>query len=465
MDITDKHPEYESNINRWEFYLRSYMGGENYQEGNYLTRYLNESNDEYLRRIGLTPIDNHCKSVVHIYSSFLWRVPPVRAFNSLAGNVALDPFLKDSDLDGRSFNTFMKEAQQWSSIYGHVWVMVDKPASNAGTRAQELEQGIRPYLTMFTPENVFDWKYERSESGRYELVYFKVRESVNRIDQTETVTHFRVWTKDTVELWEYDQDSEKMLESIPNPMGIIPAINVPANRSNIRGMGISDVADIAHMQKAIYEELSEIEQLIRISNHPTLVKTHDTDASAGAGAIINMSDDMDGSLKPYQIQPDGGNLDAIRASIQDKIQMINTMAHMGAVRGTEAMTLSGVAMQTEFQLLNSKLAEKADVLQLAEEQIWRLFCMYQGVSPDVEVYYSDSFDIRDYPQELMFLQQAKASGVRSVTLQKAIDKQIADLVLDDEELAKAHLEIDSQAQPNVGLRSIPTNLDDEQEAV
>ena len=48
---------------------------------------------------------------------------------------------------------------------------------------------------------------------------------------------------------------------------------------------------------------------------------------------------------------------------------------MGAVRGTQAMTQSGVAMQTEFQMLNAKLAEKADILELAEEQIFDLFCL------------------------------------------------------------------------------------------
>jgi len=40
------------------------------------------------------------------------------------------------------------------------------------------------------------------------------------------------------------------------------------------------------------------------------------------------------------------------------------------------------------------------------------------------------------------LQQMKASGVRSVTLSQEVDKQIADLVLDDEKLAQSHLEID-----------------------
>ena len=60
----------------------------------------------------------------------------------------------------------MRQAQVWSSVYGHVWLMIDKPQSNASTRAEELDQEIRPYMTMFTPENVFDWRYERTASGR-----------------------------------------------------------------------------------------------------------------------------------------------------------------------------------------------------------------------------------------------------------------------------------------------------------
>ena len=122
------------------------------------------------------------------------------------------------------------------------------------------------------------------------------------------------------------------------------------------------------------------------------------------------------------------------------------MAHLGAVRGTEAVTASGIALQTEFQLLNARLAEKADLLELAEEQLWRLICIWLDVTPDVEVFYPDSFDIRDYPNELQFLQQARASGVQSATFAREVDKMIADLILDDEELQKAHEEIDSARQ-------------------
>ena len=438
-----QHPDYDANEDRWEFYLRSYMGGEDYQNGSYLTKYAIESSEEYARRISLTPIDNHCRNVVHIYSSFLWRTTPTRQYNSLTNNPALDSFVADADLDGQDLNSFMRTAQVWASVYGHVWIMVDKPASNAGTRAEELAQDIRPYVTLFTPENVFDWKWERMPSGRFELVYLKVRESVDRKDATTTVSHFRVWRKETIEHWIEDGETDSKIDEIPNPLGRIPAVFVPANKSVTRSIGISDLSDISYMQKAIYQELSEIEQLIRISNHPSLVKTNDTDASAGAGSVVTIPDDLDSNLKPYLLQPSGQNIDAIRESIKDKVQAINRMAHMGAVRGTEAITQSGVAMQTEFQMLNAKLNEKARILELAEEQMWSIFCQWQEVSPDVEVYYPDSFDLRDYDKELQFLQQAKASGVRSVTFQQEIDKQIADLVLDDELLAQSHNEIES----------------------
>jgi len=440
--IDYQHPDYENNEARWEFYLRSYIGGQEYQDGNYLTGYLNESENEYARRIQLTPLDNHCRNVVHIYSSFLWRTPPVRVYNSLANNAALEQFTDDADLDGMNINSFMKQAQIWASVYGNVWIMVDKPQSNARTRAEELDQDIRPYVSLFTPENVFDWKWERTPSGRFELTYLKLREAVDRETATTKVSYYRVWRKDTIEYWKSDGEDEVLMETIDNSLGVIPAVYLPAARSVTRSIGISDLSDIAYMQKAIYSELSEIEQLIRISNHPSLVKTYDTDASAGAGSVINVSDDMDGKVQPYLLQPSGQNIGSIRESIKDKIEAINRMAHMGAVRGTEVITQSGVAMQTEFQMLNAKLSEKADLLELAEEQMWTYFCNWLDIPPDVEVFYPDSFDLRDYDKELLFLQQMKASGVRSATLAQEIDKQIADLVLDDENLAKSHIEIE-----------------------
>ena len=436
MSILATHTAYKEHAPKWEFFLRSYLGGSDYRDGDYLLKYILEDKHEYQKRIDITPLDNHCKNVINIYSSFIWRLPPTRNFGNLVEDQALQSFIKDADMDGRSLNSFMSEAQMWSGVYGHVWLMIDKPPVIANTRADELAQEVRPYLTMATPENVLDWSYERSANGRYELSMLKVREWVEGDN-----SFYRLWERDTIRGYEIVGDEATLVDTIINPLGVIPAVCLYGNRSPIRGIGVSDITDVAYMQRAIYNELSEIEQLIRISNHPSLVKSVGTDAGAGAGSVIDVEEGDE--FKPYLLQPSGGNLDAIRASITDKIESINRMTHMGAVRATDAQTKSGVALQTEFQLLNAKLSEKADLLELAEEQLWNLFAMWQGINSEIEVDYPDTFDLRDYGTELEFLQRAKASGVNSTTFKKGVDKAIAELVLGDEDLAKATSEIEA----------------------
>jgi hypothetical protein len=156
-----------------------------------------------------------------------------------------------------------------------------------------------------------------------------------------------------------------------------------------------------------------------------------------------MPDDMDGATKPFLLQPSGASLGSVMESIDKKVEAINRMGHLGGVRSTQASSAkSGVALQTEFQMLNTRLSEKADLLELAEEQLWKLWDIWQSANEDIEVDYPDSFDIRDYVADLEFLQTAKASGVQSRTFNQEVSKQIAALVADDEILETIEGEID-----------------------
>ena len=445
--LTSKHELWDKNIGNWEFFIRSYLGGNDYKNGYYLHRYVLESPEEYDARIRHTPVDNHCKNVVQIYTSFLWRVPPTRDYGSLDGDEQLSSFLVDADLDGRSFNTIMRELQMNASIYGNCWVIVDKPQSNAKTRAEELAQDIRPYISIYTPENVVNWNYARSASGRFYLDMLMVVEDIN-VDRA-IVKVFTEETISTYEVEEYQEEYSKgdfrLLEEVPNPIGKIPAVNVYNLRGAKRPIGISDLADVAYLQQSIYNDYSEKEQLIRLANHPSLVKTPNVEASAGAGAIIEVPEDLDASLKPYIIQPSGQNLDGIMKCIQNKVDAINRITHMGSVRGTETKVNTGIALRTEFQLLNARLSEKADYLENAEEQIWGLFAMWQDKKFDGSINYPDSFDIRDFADDLNFLQMAKASAIKSETFNKELDKQIAEAVIkDDEAISSIKQEIDSR---------------------
>ena len=152
--LTARHDDYESKFQDWNFHLLSYLGGQDYQNGYLLNRYVLESDEEYIKRMNNTAIDNHCKNVVQIYSSFLFRVPPTRNYGSLSGDEQLENFIKDADLDGRSFDNIIREMQINASIYGTCWAIMDKPAVQTETRAEEIQLDIRPYISVYTPENV-----------------------------------------------------------------------------------------------------------------------------------------------------------------------------------------------------------------------------------------------------------------------------------------------------------------------
>lgn len=412
---------YDRYQERWEYLLESYVGGEDYRRAGHLTQYQLETGDEYQARLAATPLDNHCKSVISVYISFLFRNEPKRDLGSIENDPALEDFLRDADYDGRSLNAFMKEVSTYASIFGHTYVMVTKPNVGASNRAEEIAQGVRPYLNVLSPLVVTDWNWSRSINGKYTLDYIKYIEDVNG---DETV--IKEWNNEIIKTTKVNTGKREVIDSYEevNELGMVPVVIAYNQRAVIRGIGLSDITDIADHQKKIYNELSEVEQSIRLNGHPALVKTPTVEAVGGAGAIISMPEDMDPGLRPYLLDV-STDIGSIYNSIQASVDAIDKMANTGAVRATESRSMSGVAMETEFQLLNAKLSEKADNLELCEEQIWRLYAIYQGYDWDGEIDYPGSFNVRDTNAEITQLKMAKET-VTDPKLVTEIDRQVAE---------------------------------------
>lgn len=422
---------YTANIERWKFLYNSFIGGQVYRDAAYLTRYQNESNEEYLARLNNTPLDNHCASIIQVYNSFLFRANPERDYGSMTNLPELENFIKDADFEGRSIDAFMKEVSTWSNVFGHSFVLVSKPNIGALTRADEIANGVRPYVSLLTPMTVLDWTWERQVNGRYELVYFKYVEDINGDIQVIKEWYPEIIKTTTVNTFDDMITSE---EVEVNQLGTIPVITCYAQRSIIRGIGSSAISDIADTQRFIYNALSEADQSIRLDSHPSLVTTPDVNVGTGAGAIITVPEMTEPGLKPYVLDFAGANIESIYTVIDKAVQSIDKMSNVGGVRSTLTQTMSGVALQTEFQLLNARLSQMASNLSLAEEQLWKLFCMYQNQPYDVKVSYPETFEIRDVENEIQQLQTAKSAATDPRIL-AAIDIKILDwLELDEDEL-------------------------------
>jgi hypothetical protein len=421
--------EYGRNRSRWQFLLDSFIGGDDYRRAGYLTKYSLENDAEYNARLKNTPLDNHCASIISTYMSFLFRNDIERDFADWEGMADLEAFLQDTDYEGRNFNAFMKEVAVWSSVFGHTWVIMNKPNVGAQSLGQEIEMGVRPYMNVITPMVVNDWTWHRNLNGSYELVYIKYIEDV-----LDKMTILKEWTPTEIRTWVLDDvKKEAVIQSIElNGLGKVPAICVYNRKSAVRGMGVSDLQDIADVQRMIYNLTSEIDSSIRLDGHPTLVVPPTAQLGSGAGALIVLQDGSDPALNPYYLEHSSSNVDAIRNTVTDLIGKVDQMANTGGVRATQSSSMSGVAMETEFQLLNARLSEKADSLELAEEQIWKLFAQYQGREFTGSVKYPDSFSMRDVQREYNELVTAKNAASSQEAL-AVIDYRVREL-LDDPSL-------------------------------
>ena len=437
MDLDYRHPLYEANINDWHFYHASYVGGTQYRSPSLgmLRKYLFEDDapgNQYSNRLEYTAMDNLVKLTVDTYRSYLFKTTPVRTFGNLQDDIMIQRFLNDVDFDGQDLNDFMKQANDMATVYGQVWLLITKGSSEGViTREQEIEADIRPYARIFTPENICDWEYSKMQNGAERLTYVKTKEWAGN-----NLTRYIVWTEEEFYTYLLDTETDTVTEkeSMVNPIGRVPFVCLRANPSPYKGIGYSDVADVSKTQQAIFNLLSEAEQGIRISNHPTLVKVESTQAQAGAGAVINMDETTDPALKPYLIEPDGTNIQSIRDMIEVHVQSFLRSTHLGAVMAERGFSAkSGIALQTEFEMLNTRLGDKAAKMEQAEWAIWSLFWAWSGLQPDEEfnVEYQKSFDLRDEHADVALYSKALALGIESDSYKKQLYKQIAKVVIDD----------------------------------
>ncbi len=226
---------------------------------------------------------------------------------------------------------------------------------------------------------------------------------------------------------------------VQNLLGRIPVIPHYNKKTLIRGIAPSDLQDIAGMQASIYNDLSELTQMIRGSNHKTLVKNRGDDASTGAGGVIIMDPDTPPAKRPYLLAADATALKGLLDAMAEKVEMINRMAHLTPVRTYRSSVSSRVAIETEFQILNTLLFDKAAQLQLTEYRIFDLFCAWEGIDPDktnFEVKYPTRFELRDKKADLDFVKAAREVSmlIKSVSLQRELNKQFARVALTDDDL-------------------------------
>ena len=435
-ELMKTHSLYDAFLADWRFYANSYRGGKFYRDGNYLVQHPYESAANYTRRKSIAYYYNYCAPIIDTYTSYLYKVPPKRSYGSLSQEVVpprqpqtlFDSFWWDCDFEGTNFDQFVRDTDRYASIYGSVSVMVDKPQVAALTKAEAFSKDIRPYLTIILPENLLDWAYERLDTGRLVLRSVKIKESD---------TEYRIWTRSSWELWVLASDDKMpvLKETGVHALGEIPIVTRYNKKSGTRMVGLSDIQDIADINKNIYYFCSDAKEIIENTAFPMLALPYDRSSPAevketGPKSIMQF-DPTEPNSKPYWMEPPHSSLAEIREWIQQDAQEMVRIAKMGGLRNTETSTQpwSGVSIEAQERQLFSALAEKASNAEQMELDIFRLYAKWEGEEFTGTVDYPRDFAIRDLTTALQNAISAGAAGVHSLIFEKERQKKIVDAVI------------------------------------
>ena len=450
--LLSRHDKYKENIDEWTFLLACYNGAEAMRKAGLLYRNERESSENHDRRQKELYAFNYSKSVIDLFNFYQFKSPIRRQLGSLGNLSDWEDFEKDCDREGNNLDNFMMDQSKFADIMGHVGLLVDRPRGDFTTAADAA--GNWPYLCSYMPQNILDWRFERDSRGRRILVFLKLMDEEDK---------YRIWYQNHWEVWELGKDDSTGTEAAilidhgENPIGEIPFTWLYCDKSTEKEIGKSDISDIARIDASIMRNLSQAEEIINYSAFPMMRKPFKEPGQesddVGVTAVLGFDPEHPESKPDWLNSECSGPLDAIIKFIMKKIEEIYRASNAGGMAATEiqGQAKSGVALKTEFQLLNGKLIKKSENVVKAERSLIYFWCAWIGQAQmwdDVKVERPRTFEIEDLATDLNNVMTAQTI-VLSSTFNSELQKMVVRMMLqtaDDETLAAIDDEIDEKIE-------------------
>lgn len=454
--LTTTHPLYQRYQADWKLTYNAYIGGVEWRKGRYLKAYKidfqqpsetvntydvgddgsvmgkrkaqvnrasSAANAEsginsgegtfYYEKLLNTPLFPYVRLYVSEYNSILFKNTPTRKLcddDSMAEE-SIESFVKDVDGEGNSINEFMSQVDVLSSVYGVVWVSCVKP-----------REGDYPLFAIHSPLDVINWQYGYNSDGKQELKSIALV-----LDETEDVSVYRVFTKETIEtIWipkaeGFDLDIEGIVEEEgmyrfiqPNELGYIPIRPIYQSMKVYNGVGHTPMFDIAQIQRSIYGYMAEVYSAITYGAHPVTLVDENTvsknDGNIGAepGTTVVVSQEGIPGQNAYTFEfksPPLESITEIRQLIDQMIEKMNTTAMLRSEDLIKA-SRSGAQIEQYDTKLEAFIKKKATSLENAEYQLWIIWHDWLNMMPceDFSISYNKMYGQKSVENEIKVVQ-------------------------------------------------------------
>lgn len=479
-DLIRRNPKYINNNKEWRMLLAVYEGIRQIIKQGYITQHEREPDLAYKRRMEEIYGFGYSKSVVDIFHFYLFKREPNRELKTLEKDELWQMFFENADLYGNGFDTTIMDISLYAAVEGHMGILVDKPNSEELTRKEQIDNKVYPYIARYFPSAILDWTEGKDEYSK------PILQMVKLLDDN---LQYRIWWEDGWEVWELPKDEKGeftesneeadavFIESGSNPLGIVPFIWHYNQRSKQTCIGVSDISEISRIDLSIIRNLSQTEEIVNYAAFPMMLKpkksadpkkasVSQADDEVSVQAVQEFDPEFPESAPKWMETEVAAPIDSILSFIEKKIAEIYRSSNAGGSGTTESDTQvkSGVALQTEFQLLNSKLVSKAINLEKTEQKIAEFWLLWEGkpqIVDDIKLTRERTFDLDNLAADLENAVVAK-TVVLSQTFSELLQKNIARQALptaSEDDMAKIDSEIESADNEPIDLQGNPDAID------
>ena len=402
----------------WQFYIDSYTGKGGFENGSYLIKYPREGDDKFKRRKQLAIYPNYTKKIVDTYISHLFKQSPIRETTP-----EYEDFIQNVDKQGTYIDDFLRKAGKLSLIFGTVLVVIDRPRGKARTRLEEKQMGLLPYAVIRLPYEVEDITLD--QYGNISRIVFKENEVYRSFTNNEWIIS-------------KDKEGKQIIDSGSHELGIVPVVPVRWTDTVLPFdvFSPSFIQDIAQINFDLYNAISELREILRNITFPVLTLPIRDEQTANQLSNLTIGTE---NFIPYN--PEGGGkpdfiapppepakiyLEYINFLISQMYKIVNLEFALGSQSGK-----SGVALDFEFQQVNSLMAGIALHLEQAEYKIADIVARWNGESGfDGKIEYDKDFSFKDIERELKNAMDALSLQI-SQTFDAELKKKMAREMLGD----------------------------------
>lgn len=421
-ELLKQHPIYTATREAMGSYMDAYLASDNFKR---TTRIKRPSEDvkiyeDLIKNTSLMPIARY---VVDRINDTIFETGQTRniQFVNSSGSLVGTPdwaklFMMDTDFSNNDMTATMANASVMASVFGHCWLMVDKPTMDS-----------RPYVNVISPLSVWDWEFE-NYNGKNFLCEFKVLESESDDELCFVIYKLGdnlIGTPTRWERWEVSKKDDKKPPELLNygelPPGMsIPAVQLFARKDpRIADIGISDIDSSVDAMREIYQYETEAYSSINFSKSILRVSPSIKTVPAFAGGVVR---GVAGDIESISI--DVTDVAIIRAQQDAILKNLTDLTGLSGLSVNSNQVASGLSIIESRKTIHNIAKTKSRFLETAEEMVLTFAAKFMGLNFAGEVRYNTNYSGLDTTYRLALFEKAKQLAPDDAEIQAMITAEL-----------------------------------------